>query len=72
MIYFLAVNAKRLNDSKPSTRSSDNEHGNLSESQGNGKSREGQKKLGNIGLDKWAREEAGGILDKYFYGAWTL
>ena len=25
-----------------------------------------------LGLEKWAREEAGGILDKYFYGTWTL
>jgi hypothetical protein len=24
------------------------------------------------GLDKWAREEAGGILENYFYGTWTL
>ena len=25
-----------------------------------------------IGLEKWAKEEAGGILDRYFYGTWTL
>ena len=25
-----------------------------------------------LGLEKWAEEEAGGILDKYFYGTWTL
>ena len=25
-----------------------------------------------LGLEKWAKEEAGGILDKYFYGTWTL
>jgi len=25
-----------------------------------------------IGLEKWAKEEAGDILDKYFYGTWTL
>ena len=25
-----------------------------------------------IGLEKWARSEAGGILDNYFYGTWTL
>lgn len=26
----------------------------------------------NIGLEKWAKGEAGSILDKYFYGTWTL
>ena len=25
-----------------------------------------------VGLERWAREEAGGIWDKYFHGAWTL
>ena len=25
-----------------------------------------------LGLKKWAKEEAGDILDKYFYGTWTL
>jgi len=25
-----------------------------------------------LGLEKWAKDEAGGILDKYFYGTWTL
>jgi hypothetical protein len=25
-----------------------------------------------VGLEKWAREEAGNILDKYWYGTWTL
>lgn len=25
-----------------------------------------------VGLEKWAKEEAGDILDKYFYGTWTL
>jgi len=25
-----------------------------------------------VGLEKWAKEEAGDILDKYYYGAWTL
>ncbi|WP_319410158.1 DUF3795 domain-containing protein [uncultured Desulfosarcina sp.] len=25
-----------------------------------------------LGLEKWAAEEAAGILDKYFYGTWTL
>jgi hypothetical protein len=25
-----------------------------------------------LGLEKWAKEEAGGVLDKYFYGTWTL
>ena len=25
-----------------------------------------------LGLEKWAREEAGDILDKYYYGSWTL
>lgn len=25
-----------------------------------------------LGLEKWAEEEAGGILEKYFYGTWTL
>jgi len=24
------------------------------------------------GLEKWAKDEAGDILDKYFYGIWTL
>ena len=24
-----------------------------------------------VGLDKWAKEEAGDILDTYYYGAWT-
>lgn len=25
-----------------------------------------------LGLEKWAKEEAGDILDKYYYGQWTL
>ncbi len=25
-----------------------------------------------VGLEKWAKEEAGDILDKYWYGTWTL
>jgi len=25
-----------------------------------------------VGLEKWAKEEAGDILDTYYYGAWTL
>jgi len=25
-----------------------------------------------VGLEKWAKDEAGGILDKYYYGTWTL
>ena len=25
-----------------------------------------------VGLEKWAQEEAGEILDKYYYGTWTL
>jgi len=25
-----------------------------------------------LGLEKWAKDEAGDILDKYFYGTWTL
>jgi len=29
-------------------------------------------RIKNIGLEKWAKEEAGDILDKYFYGTWTL
>ena len=29
-------------------------------------------RIKNIGLEKWAKEEAGSILDKYFYGTWTL
>jgi len=29
-------------------------------------------RIKNIGLEKWATEEAGGVLDKYFYGTWTL
>ena len=29
-------------------------------------------RIKNIGLEKWAKEEAGAILDKYFYGTWTL
>ena len=26
----------------------------------------------NVGIEKWAKEEAGDILDKYYYGTWTL
>ncbi len=29
-------------------------------------------RINKVGLEKWARKEAGGILDKYFYGTWTL
>lgn len=29
-------------------------------------------RIKNIGLEKWAEDEAGGILDNYFYGTWTL
>ena len=25
-----------------------------------------------LGIEKWAKEEAGEIIDKYFYGKWTL
>ena len=25
-----------------------------------------------IGIEKWAKEEAGEILDRYYYGTWTL
>ncbi|MFC2068389.1 DUF3795 domain-containing protein [Chloroflexota bacterium] len=25
-----------------------------------------------VGLEKWAKDEAGSILDKYYYGTWTL
>ena len=25
-----------------------------------------------VGLEAWAKNEAGGILDKYYYGQWTL
>jgi len=25
-----------------------------------------------LGLEKWAKEEAGNVLDRYFYGTWTL
>jgi len=25
-----------------------------------------------VGLEKWAKEEAGDILDRYYYGTWTL
>jgi len=29
-------------------------------------------RIKNIGLEKWAKDDAGGILDNYFYGTWTL
>jgi len=29
-------------------------------------------RIKNIGLEKWAKDETGGILDKYYYGTWTL
>lgn len=29
-------------------------------------------RIRNVGLEKWAKDEAGGILDNYFYGNWTL
>ena len=25
-----------------------------------------------VGIEAWAKHEAGGILDKYYYGKWTL
>jgi hypothetical protein len=28
-------------------------------------------RIKNVGIEKWAKNEAGGILDKYFYGTWT-
>ena len=29
-------------------------------------------RIKNVGIEKWAKEEAGDILDKYYYGTWTL
>ena len=29
-------------------------------------------RIKNIGIEKWAKEEAGDILDKYYYDTWTL
>jgi hypothetical protein len=29
-------------------------------------------RIKNVGIEKWAKNEAGEILDKYFYGTWTL
>lgn len=29
-------------------------------------------RIKNVGIEKWAQKEAGEILDKYFYGTWTL
>ena len=29
-------------------------------------------RIKNVGLEQWAKEEAGDILDKYYYSAWTL
>jgi len=29
-------------------------------------------RINKVGLEKWAKEEAGEILDKYYYGTWTL
>ncbi|MFX0203143.1 MAG: DUF3795 domain-containing protein [Candidatus Hodarchaeota archaeon] len=28
--------------------------------------------ISKMGLEKWAKDEAGGILDNHFYGSWTL
>jgi hypothetical protein len=29
-------------------------------------------RIKNVGIKKWATDEAGDILDKYYYGTWTL
>ena len=29
-------------------------------------------RIKNMGIKRWAKEEAGDILDKYYYGTWTL
>ena len=29
-------------------------------------------RIKNVGIEEWAKNEAGDIIDKYFYGKWTL
>lgn len=29
-------------------------------------------RIKNVGIEEWAKNEAGAILDKYYYGTWTL